>query len=51
MLHEKKQKKQQHVMVVEKRRLGGAVVIEDEMVKVNIEYIVVAMYGAVICGG
>ena len=31
------------VMVVEKRRLEGAVVIEDEMIKVKVEYKMVAM--------
>ena len=42
MLHEKQQQQQQ-VMVVEKRRLESAVVIEDEIVKVKVEYIMVAM--------
>ena len=40
MLHEKEQ---QQVMVVGKRRLGGAVVIKDERVQVNVEYIMVAV--------
>ena len=45
MLHEKQQQQQQQqqVMVVEKRRLEGAVVIEDEMIKVEVEYKMVAM--------
>ena len=30
-------------MVVEKRRLGGAVMIEDEIIMVMVEYIMVAM--------
>ena len=42
-MHEKKKKQQQQVRVVGKRRLGGAVVIEDEMVLVKVEYIMVAL--------
>ena len=50
MLHEKK-KGWQQLIVVEKRRLGAAVVMEDEMVQVKVEYITMPLVHATTCGG
>ena len=44
-------KEGQQMIVVGKGRLGAAVMIEDEIVQVKVEYIRVALVHASTCGG